>query len=63
VKLFAGFLVVILTEGFATDFGQQLAVLSELPEREICSLQFMLPVVIGIHLLDKHCAVFSTVTG
>jgi hypothetical protein len=38
-------------------------VLSELPECEIASLQFTLPIVIGIHLVDKHRAVFSTVTG
>ena len=38
-------------------------VLSELPECEIGSLQFTLPVVIGIHLVDKHSPVFSTVTG
>jgi hypothetical protein len=38
-------------------------VLSELPECEIASPQFALPVVIGIHLIDKHSSVFSTVTG
>jgi nicotinamide riboside kinase len=38
-------------------------VLSELPECEIGSLQFTLPIVIGIHLVDKHSPVFSTVTG
>jgi hypothetical protein len=37
-------------------------VLSELPECEIASLQFTLPVVIAIYLVDKHRAVFSTVT-
>jgi hypothetical protein len=35
-------------------------VLSELPECEIGSLQFTLPIVIGIHLVDKHSPVFST---
>jgi len=38
-------------------------VFSELPEFEIGSLQFALPIVIGIHLVDKHSPVFSTVTG
>src|SRR5271154_4854245 len=38
-------------------------VLCELPECQIGSLQFTLPIVIGIHLVDKHSPVFSTVTG
>jgi nicotinamide riboside kinase len=38
-------------------------VLSELPESKIGSLQFTLPKVIGIHLVDKHSPVFSTVPG
>jgi hypothetical protein len=38
-------------------------VLRELPECEIGSLQFALPVVIGIDLVNKHSPVFSTVTG
>jgi hypothetical protein len=34
-----------------------------LAEGEIAPLQFTLPVVIRIHLVDKHSAVLSTVTG
>src|SRR6516165_1709946 len=37
-------------------------VLSELPEGEVAVLQFTLPIVIGIYLVHKHGAVFSTVT-
>ncbi len=38
-------------------------IFSELPECEIASLQLLFPVTIGIHLIDKHSAVFPTVTG
>jgi hypothetical protein len=34
-----------------------------LPEGEIAPLQFTLPVVIRIHLVDKHSALLSTVTS
>jgi hypothetical protein len=37
-------------------------VLSELPEAEITPLQFTLPIVIRIHLVDKNGALLSTVT-
>jgi hypothetical protein len=38
-------------------------IFSELPKGEIAPIQFTLPVVIRIHLVDKHGAVLSTVTG
>jgi hypothetical protein len=38
-------------------------VLSELPEREIISLQLAFPEAVGVHLINKHRTVLSTVTG
>jgi len=32
-------------------------VLSELPKDEICAVEFILPVAIGIHLVNEYCAV------
>jgi hypothetical protein len=49
--------------GLAVGEAFHRKVLPELPEWEIASLQFALPIVIGIHLVDEHGAVFSPVTG
>src|SRR5262249_4409001 len=47
---------------FAVGQAFHREVLSELTECEIASLQFTLPIVVGIHLVDKHSAVRSAVT-
>ncbi len=38
-------------------------IFSELPEGEICAAKLLLPVVIGIHLIDEHRPVLSTMTN
>jgi hypothetical protein len=38
-------------------------VFSELAEDEVVSSEKALPVVIGVHLIDKNCALLPTMTG
>src|SRR5262249_46556880 len=38
-------------------------VFSELPEAEVITSEKALPVMIGVHLINKHCALLATVTG
>jgi hypothetical protein len=38
-------------------------VFSELPEAQVITSEKALPIVIRLHLINKHCALLSTMTG